>query len=471
MHTKGGQKEGAVTKQKQKSVPVLFITLGAVCASAGLFFVAPGWMTEVYEVDSASNILDVDANATTTASATSSGEVKREAPTGPIPAYIKTPDAVKAVYMSQCVVGTPSFRMDLVNLIDETELNAVVIDIKDYTGKIAFTTDHPDLAPSVSDQCGARDIQSFIELLHSKGIYVIGRITVFQDPYYSLKHPELAVKFASPVGAVWKDHKGLSFIDVGAKPFWDYIITLSRESHKLGFDELNYDYIRFPSDGPMSNIAFDWAGKKEKQVALEEFFAYLHKEMKDESKYPEGVPPPIISADLFGMVTTNYDDLNIGQVLERALPYFDYIAPMVYPSHYPSGFNGWSNPNTVPYELIKFVLGSAVRRTIADSSPIKTFDSQPIYETIVIPPVSTSTATTTEEKFTGKYTKVVYDKDKIRPWLQDFDYGGNYDIAEVRAQIKATYDVGLDSWMLWAPSNRYTRGALNADTSISNTGL
>lgn len=429
----------------------------ALLGSTGVYFIVPELTSREYQVQP----LPLEENVIEGATTTTAVETDTRKPLdGPIPQYVHTPDSVKAIYMTQCVVGTPSFRADLVQLIDETELNAVIIDIKDYTGKIAFDTDHPDLADSVSDQCGARDMKSFVELLHSKGVYVMGRITVFQDPYYSAKHPDLAVKFASPAGAVWKDNKGLSFIDVGAKPYWDYIITLSQETHKLGFDEINYDYIRYPSDGPMKNIVFDWAGNKEKQVMLEEFFAYLNKEMKDPQNYPQGVNPPAISADLFGMVTTNYDDLNIGQVLERALPYFDYVAPMVYPSHYPKGFNGWSNPNTVPYELIKFVLASAVRRTIASESQIETLGSKAIMETVEVPPTSSTTATTTKEVFSGKYTKVVYDKDKIRPWIQDFDYGGDYDVAEVRAQIQATYDVGLDSWMLWAPSNRYTRGAL-----------
>lgn len=377
-----------------------------------------------------------------------------------VPAFVAIPERVKAIYMSQCVVGTPGFRADLVALIDETELNAVVIDLKDYTGKLAFTTENPTLAPSVSDQCGARDMREFVSSLHQKGIFVIGRITVFQDPFYSLRHPELAVKFANPAGAVWKDHKGLSFIDVGAKPYWDYIIEISREARLLGFDELNYDYIRFPSDGPMQNIAFDWAGKKDKAVVLEEFFIYLHDKVKDPALYPAGITPPVMSADLFGMVTTNYDDLGIGQVLERALPHFDFIAPMIYPSHYPKGFNGWVNPNAVPYALIKFVLDSAVRRTVASESPVKIVGAQPVMETVTVPPVGSTTASTTKEVPTGKYTKDSYDKNKIRPWLQDFDYGGTYDVVEVKAQIQATYDAGLNSWMLWAPSNRYTRGAL-----------
>ncbi len=456
-------------RAQARGLPVILLGAVSALASGVVFFGASSWTAVVYDphepqAQKDGSVVAVDA-------ATTSPSVTIATTTGPAfdaPAYVALPDAVKGIYMSQCVVGTPSFREDLVELVRETELNSIVIDIKDYTGKIAFDTENPELAHAVSDQCGARDIKEFIASLHAEGIFVIGRITVFQDPYYSQKHPELAVKFATPPGTVWKDHKGLSFIDVGAKPYWDYIIALSREARLLGFDELNYDYIRFPSDGPMSNIAFDWAGTKPKPEALEEFFAYLSTEMKDATKYPEGVSPPVISADLFGMTTTNFDDLNIGQVLERALPYFDYVCPMVYPSHYPKTFNGWANPNSVPYELIHFVLESAVRRTVADSSTIHTLVSSPLYETVVVPPTSgassttlgAGTATTTKEVATGRFSKEVYDKDKIRPWLQDFDYGGDYDVAEVKAQIQATYDVGLDSWLLWAPSNRYTRGAL-----------
>lgn len=438
-------------------------TFGA-CVSTALFFVVPMLRPVVFDPHTAPAVKDVGIVAVTTDATSSVSDTTPAPVSGPppvdVPQYVPVPTALRAIYMTQCVVGTPSFRDDLVTLIDETELNAVVIDLKDYTGKLAFDTDNLALVASVSDQCGARDMKEFVSELHRKGVYVIGRITVFQDPFYSREHPELAVKFATPAGVVWKDHKGLSFIDVGAKPYWDYIVEITREARLLGFDELNYDYVRFPSDGPMGNIVFEWAGEKEKAAALEEFFAYLSGRVKDAATYPRGVTPPLISADLFGMVTTNEDDLNIGQVLERALPYFDYVCPMVYPSHYPKGFNGWTNPNMVPYDLIHFVLASAVRRTIATSSPVQTLRAEPILKTVAVPPVASSTATTTKQVPTGRYTKEAYDKDTIRPWLQDFDYGGTYDVAEVRAQIKATYDVGLDSWMLWAPSNRYTRGAL-----------
>ncbi len=462
-----GERQSLKEKRQVTSTGRVALAFGTLAAtvSTGMFFLVPALFPTVYDAHAPQAEKDVGIVAVeniVTATSSSQGN-QIVTPPVDVPRYVATPDAVRAIYMTQCVVGTPSFRADLVKLVDETEINAIIIDLKDYTGKLAFESEHPDLVDSVSDACGARDMKDFVAMLHEKGIYVMGRITVFQDPYYSSVHPDLAVKFANPVGAVWKDHKGLSFIDVGAKPYWDYIVTISREAHKLGFDELNYDYVRFPSDGPMSNIHFDWARDKEKSVALEEFFSYLHDKMKDRGAYPQGVEPPTISADLFGMVTTSADDLNIGQVLERALPYFDYIAPMVYPSHYPKGFNGWSNPNTVPYELIKFVMDAAVRRTIADSSTINLLGSEPIYKEVVVPPHASSTATTTKKVATGLYTKEVYDKDKIRPWLQDFDYGGTYDVAEVKAQIKATYDAGLDSWMLWAPSNRYTRGALQEE--------
>src|SRR3989344_1561829 len=180
--------------------------------------------------------------------------VATSTPLQPAVKHFSTPAAVKGIYMSQCVVGTPSFRSKLVDLIDTTELNSVVIDIKDYTGKLAFTTDHPLLRDSVSDQCGARDMKEFIGYLHNQNIYVIGRITVFQDPFYAKLHPELAVKKLSGQETIWRDHKGLAFIDVGARPYWSYITTIAKEAYTIGFDEINFDYVRFPSDGNMQDI-------------------------------------------------------------------------------------------------------------------------------------------------------------------------------------------------------------------------
>jgi hypothetical protein len=148
---------------------------------------------------------------------------------------------------------------------------------------------------------------------------------------------------------------------------------------------------------------------------LKGFFEYLHNELLDSGMK--------ISADVFGMVTTAKDDMGIGQYLENALPYFDYIMPMVYPSHYPAKFEGFAEPEAHPYEVVNIAMKSAVDRAkLASTSP-----------------------------------------SKLRPWLQDFGLRMTYGPAEVRAQIKATNDVGLDSWILWSPSNKYTRGALNSN--------
>jgi len=360
-----------------------------------------------------------------------------EQPLAPQPrsGHVATPEQVKGIYMSQCVVGTPSFREKLVRLVEETELNAIVIDIRDYTGYISFDTDHPLLKEYVSTQCGASDMREFIAMLHEKDIYVIGRITTFQNPAYTKNHPDQAVQRKG--GGVWKDHKGLAFVDVGAKPYWETVVALAKESYDIGFDELNFDYIRFPSDGDMAATDYSWSRGKSKPEALEEFYRYLHAELQPEGMTP-GVNAPVISADLFGMVTTNEDDLNIGQVLERALPYFDYICPMVYPSHYPSGFHGYKDVNAHSYGIVHFSMEEAVRRTTATTTSIGSF---------AYTRLGTSTPVL--------YEKPSYSASKMRPWLQSFDYPVTYTAAMVREQIQANEDAGLQGYLFWDPANKY----------------
>lgn len=363
--------------------------------------------------------------------------------------HVPLPEAQKIMYMTSCVVGTPSMRDGLVRFVEQSEFNSIIIDIKDFSGTLSYdpaSTDWDDAWDNA--RCGARDMKEFIASLHEKGIFVIARITVFQDPFYTSRHPEAAVKKKSD-GSVWKDHKGLSFIDVGYRPYWDHLVDLSADAYNLGFDELNFDYIRYPSDGNMQDIAFTHS-QGTKQEQLEKFFMYLKEKLDDESRF-EGVKHedtgrdkniPYTSADVFGMVTTNTDDLSIGQVLERTLPHFDFVAPMVYPSHYPPAFLGLGDPNKHVYKVIHYSMGEAVRRAKATTTPNDGF----MHERI-----GTSTP--------ARYSKPAYDPLKLRPWIQDFDYGGTYDVAEVKAQLQATYDVGLTSWMVWDPANRYTRGA------------
>lgn len=369
------------------------------------------------------------ASATFSRTASSTADVEEITLAKPAVAHVATPTSMKAIYMSQCAAGTPSFREALTKLLDETELNSIVIDIRDYTGKIAFPTDNPVLKEYVSDECGARDMKDFLKSLHDKNIYVIGRITVFQNPAYTKAHPDQAVQHKN--GGVWKDRKGLAFVDVGATPYWDTVVELAKESYAIGFDELNFDYIRYPSDGDMAAAVYIKRDGKTKQELLEDFFKYLQTEVK-----PTGA---VMSADLFGMTTTNTDDLNIGQVLERALPYFDYIAPMVYPSHYPSGFHGYKDVNAHAYDIVKYSMTEAVRRTVATTTTIPS---------MAYTRIGTSTP--------AVYQKPAYPANTMRPWLQDFDYPVEYTPAMVQEQIQANIDSGLNSYYFWDPANKYS---------------
>ena len=191
------------------------------------------------------------------ASSTSTTQLEQPAVT-----HIKTPNPLKSVYMTACVLSTVDFKQSIVDLIDTTEINAIVIDIKDFSGTISFPTDNPKLyGAHHGTGCKATGVKEFIEELHAKNIYVIGRVTVFQDNVMTKLRPDLAVKRASD-GGVWKDNKGISFIDVGAKEHWDYIVELSKESYALGFDEINFDYVRYPSDGNMKDINYNLAPGK-----------------------------------------------------------------------------------------------------------------------------------------------------------------------------------------------------------------
>lgn len=324
--------------------------------------------------------------------------------------HLKTPEPVRAIYMTSWVASDRDWRRHLVNFIESSEVNALVINMKDSTGRVSFETTDPYIWAIGSSQNRIPDIKDFIRTLHKKNIYTIARISVFQDPYFVSKRPDLAVKTKS--GAVWKDRKGLPWIDPAAKEFWDYIVLIAKEAEKVGFDELNFDYIRFPSDGDMFDIAYDhWDGETPPAEVIRDFSAYLRANLGEIN-----IP---LSIDLFGLVTLHTDDLNVGQVLEYVEPYFDYLSPMVYPSHYPVGFHGYQNPALHPYEIIYEAMTVASRRLLAASST----------------------------------------PSKLRPWIQDFDLGAVYDAEMIRKEKQAIYDAGLTSWMAWDAANRYTQEA------------
>ncbi len=335
-----------------------------------------------------------------------------EVPLPPPITHIDTPTEVRGLYMSACVAGTPSLRNKMVGVVERTEANTLIIDVKDYSGGISFVPNDASLVPYISTRCKVKDMQLFINELHEKDIYIIGRVTAFQDPLFTKKNPESAIRKKSD-GGMWLDKNGLAYIDPASKDAWDHLVKIAEDAHNIGFDEINFDYIRYPSDGPITDIRIPSGEGSTKQFVLNSFFTYLHEKM---------VAAEIVhSADLFGMTTTNTDDLGIGQVLEDALRNFDFVAPMVYPSHYPPGWNNYSLPDKYPYEVIKVAMGKAVERaTLLGVSP-----------------------------------------KKLRPWLQDFElHHVPYTADMVRKQMQASYDVGLDSWMLWDAANTYTESAL-----------
>ncbi len=357
-------------------------------------------------------LVEESATSTEESNLLSKGEQQHEASsTERAVTHIKTPEHVKSIYMSSWVAGTPSIRAHLVKIIEDTELNAVVIDVKDNTGVITWDS-------------RARDLNEFIDELHSKNIYVIARISAFQDPLYVKIHPEEAVH-SKKTGGIWKDHKGIPWVDTGSKNMWKHIEILSKESYARGFDEINLDYIRFPTDGALADMSFPISGKGgvfvDKPKIVGEFYHYI-----TDSLRKDGIP---VSGDLFGIImVTKVDIAVLGQDMHTALETFDYVAPMIYPSHFYPGTAGFQKPAQHPGEIISYSMKLGIE--IADE-------------------VASST---------GQATSTI--RAKYRPWYQDFDMGGVYTAEMVRAQITAGEKLGIKSWMLWDPANKYTPTAL-----------
>jgi len=345
------------------------------------------------------------------------------------------PAIIKAIYATAYSAGNEKKLSYLINLIKTTELNALVVDVKDYSGYVLYNTNLPLPKKYNAVERRIPKLNKLIKRLHDEGIYVIGRVSVFQDPRLATARPDLAL-YSSSTGQTWQDNKGLLWMDTAAPEVWDYNIAIAKEISERGMDEVNLDYIRFASDGQLSDIKYPfWDEQTLKTKVLRDFFKHLREEL----------PNVKLSADLFGLVTINKDGLGIGQHLEYALPYFDAVAPMVYPSHYFKGFIGFENPGAHPYEVVKYSLDVAAQR-------IKDYEKN----------LAVQLGTTTPAEDPRWHVA------KLRPWFQDFDLGADYDAAKVKAQIQAQYDTGttsastdlFDGWMIWNASNVYTREAL-----------
>ncbi|HEU5422329.1 MAG TPA: putative glycoside hydrolase, partial [Nitrolancea sp.] len=331
-----------------------------------------------------------------------------------------TPIQVKALYAGAGTASDPARLDELIQIIDKTEANALVIDLKDSSGTVYYDTQVP-LAREIGAVDPSFDPKQIVDTLHQHHIYAIARIVVFEDPILAEKRPELAIH-DSAAGGLWRTWNGLAWVNAHKTEVWDYNIALAKEAVAFGFDEIQFDYIRFPSDGPLDRA--DYGVPQTAETREEAITGFLH--MAYDAIAPTRA---YLAADVFGLTMWATDDSDIGQNLEAVAPYLDYICPMVYPSHFYAGSMGFDIPNDHPNEVILWSLEAGEKR-------------------------------------------VPQDKNKLRPWLQDFSLGEGiaYGPDEVRKQIDAANDFGASGWMLWNAANVYHDTALKPQAASAGAG-
>jgi hypothetical protein len=254
-----------------------------------------------------------------------------------------------------------------------------------------------------------KDVLAILKKFHDNNIYVIARQTVFQDPALAEKKSDWAIK--SKGGGIWKDHKSLPWVEPTRREVWEYNVAIAKEAIALGFDEINFDYVRFPSDGDMSKVVYTTKNKQRYDV-MREFFVFLNEQLSGE--------PAWLSLDFFGFVMERHDGMSIGQRLVDAVDVVDFISPMMYPSHYPAGHLGIKNPAASPGPVIE----NGMKKGL------------PYFE---------------------------QKRAQVRPWIQAFHIGAKYGAKNIRAQIDAIEKYPNAGWLLWNAANRYSADGLKAE--------
>jgi hypothetical protein len=307
---------------------------------------------------------------------------------------------VHGLYMTGWTAGSDRFY-ELVTYMKQSGLNAVVIDVQDDDGQISWETEIPMAKEIGANETKISDIDERVRFLKENGIYVIGRIVVYADPLLGRKRPDMAI-----LKGEFVDTRGIRWPDPYNQDVWTYKIDIAKEAARRGFDEIQFDYIRFPEHRIQGYNA--GVPVKQRTDAIEGFLKYAHQELA-----PLGV---FIAADVFGLTTSveEGDDMEIGQDYAHIAGIVDYILPMVYPSHYAPGTYGIGNPNSAPGRIVYESLVRAQERTWGD------------------------------------------DVKKHRPWIQDFNLGKTYTAADVEDQIRGLAEAGIYQWILWDPNNRYT---------------
>ncbi len=327
------------------------------------------------------------------------------------------PFSAKGLYLTYYGVADDGLRSNALGLIDKTEANAVVIDIKGDRGWLAYKSEVPMVARIGAQQTiTIKDIDGLLATLKKKGIYTIARIVVFKDNPLATARSDLAV-IDTRTGKPWIDRENLAWVDPFQQEVWNYDIALAKEAARKGFDEIQFDYIRFPTDGSVSTAKYARPNTEENRLrAISEFLARARSELKPLNAN--------LSVDVFGYTCWRDDDMGIGQKLEEMAKYVDFISPMVYPSTFSDGIPGYKDAVAHPYEIVYYSLKKAV------------------------------------ERLQGS-------KARIRPWLQYFDdypwaTGKSYNAQEILAQKKAAADAGASGWLMWDPANKYARGGFAA---------
>jgi hypothetical protein len=327
---------------------------------------------------------------------------------------------VHGIYLNGWVFGSERFY-DLVRLADTTEVNAFVIDVKDDRGFLTYPSAVPTaIEIGANRQARARDTRQRLAFLHQHGIYAIARIVVAKDPLLAVSKSGWGVR--STQGGYWQDRIGTRWVDAYNDSVWTYAADLAREAVLTGFDEIQFDYLRFP-DEPRSLLSQAIFPAKLPGESQRDAIRRNVRLLRDRTA-DLGVP---FTLDIFGLTTSADDDLGIGQVWEDLSSLADVVLPMVYPSHYRAGAYGIASPNREPYRIVHRALEDALRK----SAPLQ-------------------------------------HAARIRPYLQAFTiFRVRYTASEVRAQIRAAEELGIGDWVLWNSSGVYPAAALRAGHGAS----
>jgi hypothetical protein len=320
------------------------------------------------------------------------------------PQMPKVPREVRGVHVTVALASLPG-KLDEYVALSKQGLNTIELDVKDENGEIGFVPTSVPLATAIGAARPYYHPHAVAQKVHAAGLYLIGRVVTFEDPILAEKRPRLALH--NPNGSIWHTNGGIGWVNEYDKRVWNYNIAIAKEAARAGFDEIQFDYVRFPSDGDVNSIVYPVKKKEPKAWTIARFAHYAASQL-----HPLGVR---VSVDVFGLAATR--DLGIGQNPKRLAKYVDTVYPMVYPSHFNAGEYGLADPNFDP--------GMTVTDALTD------FDRQ-LHGT----------------------------KARIVPWLQDFSLGKTYTYADVMAQIEAARAFKTQGFLLWNPVGLYTGKAL-----------